>query len=79
MHYFYMPSISCLGYYILYVLCQNVAKHIQGKTLPVLSRGRTTETEVLGSATEVGGSSNEWKHVMVSLGRHEQSRRQSAQ
>lgn len=79
MHYFYMPSTSYFWYYILYVLCQNAAKHIQGKILSALSRGCTTETEVLSSAAEVSGSSNGWKLAMVSPGRHEQSWRQSAQ
>lgn len=78
-HYFYMLTISCLWYYILYVLCQNIAKHIQGKALSVLSRGCTTETEVLSSATEVSRSRSEWKHSVLSAGQHEQSWRQSAQ
>lgn len=43
--------------------CQNPVKHRQGKTPPVLSRGCTIETEVLGSVTKVSGGSNEWKHV----------------
>lgn len=77
MHYFYTHSISCFWHCVLYVLCQNVAKHVQGKSLSVLSRGRTTE--VLSSATEVSGSGNEWKHGMVSPGHPEQSWRQSAQ